>query len=79
MLGNVQYGFTKRKSCFTKLIAVCEEVTSLMGKRRAVAITYLDFSKTSNSVSYSTLKDKLMKSTDGLGKWTARWTEDQLS
>lgn len=50
----------------------------MVDKRRAVAVTYIDFSKAFNSVFYSTLKDKLIKLTDGLGKWTARWTEDQL-
>lgn len=41
-----------------------------------MAVVNLDFSKAFDNVSHSILKDKLMKY--GLGKWTARWTENQL-
>lgn len=52
-----QHGFTKGKPSSTSLTAFCNEVTSLVDKRRAVDVVYLDLSKV--VVSRNILIDKL--------------------
>lgn len=45
MVGSSKHGFTKEKSCLPKLVAFYSEVTSLVGKGRAVDVVYLAFGK----------------------------------
>ncbi|PKU47096.1 hypothetical protein llap_2591 [Limosa lapponica baueri] len=54
----LQSYFTEGKSCLTNLTTFCNEVTSLVDDRRAVDAVYLDFSKTSDTIS---IPDKLTK------------------
>ncbi|KAF4795794.1 hypothetical protein TURU_090066 [Turdus rufiventris] len=46
-----QHGFTKGKSCLTRLIDFYDETTTWMDEGRAVDIVYLDFSKAFDTVS----------------------------
>ncbi|KAK4828069.1 hypothetical protein QYF61_023129 [Mycteria americana] len=77
MTEGCQCGFTKGKSCLSTLIAFFSEVTSLVAKRRAVDVAYLDFSRAFIMVSHNILINKLTK--HGLDKWTVRWTENWLN
>ena len=52
-------------------------MTDLVGEGRAVDIVYQDLTKTFNSVSHKTLKEKLMKY--GLDEQAARWIENWLN
>ncbi|KAK4826195.1 hypothetical protein QYF61_006139 [Mycteria americana] len=70
MIGSSQHGFTKGKSCLNNLIALYNEVTSLVEEGRAT-----DVVSTSNLAKLLTLQaDKY-----GLDKWTERWTENLLN
>lgn len=53
----IQHGFKKEKSRLTNL----SEVTGLIGKRRAVHVIYLNFSKAFDIVSHNILIEKLTK------------------
>ncbi|GAB0207649.1 mitochondrial enolase superfamily member 1 [Grus japonensis] len=55
-----QHGFTKGKSCLTKLLT-CDEMTGLVDEGRAVDIVYLDFRKAFDTVSPKIFIDKLLK------------------
>ncbi|PKU46357.1 rna-directed dna polymerase from mobile element jockey- hypothetical protein [Limosa lapponica baueri] len=71
-----QHGFVKGKSCQTNLIAFYDGMTGWMDEKRAVDVTYLDFSKAFNTVFHSILIAKLRKY--GLGEWTVKWIENWL-
>lgn len=45
VVGSSKHGFTKERSCLTKLVAFYSEVTSLVEKGRAVDVVYFAFSK----------------------------------
>lgn len=45
----------------TKLIALYEEMTSLVDEGRALDVIYLDFSKAFDTIFHNVLLDKLMK------------------
>ncbi|CAM4487589.1 unnamed protein product [Caretta caretta] len=71
VIRNSQHGFTKGKSCLTKLIAFYAEITSSVDEGKAVDVLFLDFSKAFDTVSHSILASKLKKY--GLDEWTLRW------
>jgi len=52
-----QHGFTKGKSCFTDMIALYSEVTSLVHVGRPVDVVSLDLDKVFDSVSHNILVD----------------------
>jgi len=69
-----QHGFTKGKSCLTKLIAFYDDMTGWVDEGREVDVVYLDFSKAFDMVSHNILLGKLRKY--GLDEWTVRWIEN---
>jgi len=50
-----QHGFTKGKSCLTKLIAFYEEIIRWIDDGKDVDVVYLDFSRAFDTVSHSIL------------------------
>ena len=68
----------KGRSCLTNLISFYDLVTRLVDERKAADVIYLDFSKAFDTVSHSTLLQKLTaRDLDGyaLG-WIRNWLED---
>ncbi|KAF1504960.1 hypothetical protein FQV18_0002372, partial [Eudyptula minor novaehollandiae] len=66
-----QHGFTRGRSCLTNLISFCDQVTRLVDEGKAVDVVYLDFSKAFDTVSHSTLLEKL--AAHSLDRCTLRW------
>ncbi|GAB0207970.1 mitochondrial enolase superfamily member 1 [Grus japonensis] len=77
VIGSGQHGFTKGKSCLTKLIAFYDGMTGWMDEGTAVDVVYLDFSKAFDTISHNILIGKLRKC--GLDEWTVRWVENWLN
>ena len=71
-----QQGFMKGRSCLTNLISFCDQVTQLVDERKAVYLTYLDFTKAFDSVPHSILLEKL--AARGLDGCTLRWVKNWL-
>jgi len=69
-----EHGFMKGNSCLTNPIGFHDEMTDLVDEGRAVAVIYLDFSKTSDPPIHT---EKQMKYK--LFKPTVRWTENWLN
>ena len=67
-IGPSQHGFIKGRSCLTDLISLYDWVTRLVDKRKAVDVVYLVFSKAFDTVSHSTLLEKLAAC--GLDRYT---------
>ncbi|KAK4830840.1 hypothetical protein QYF61_013769 [Mycteria americana] len=61
VMGSSQPGFVKGKSCLSMLIALCSEVTSLLGEGRAVDVVCLGFSKAFDTFSCKALIEELTK------------------
>ncbi|GAB0203189.1 hypothetical protein GRJ2_002784500 [Grus japonensis] len=76
VIGKSQSGFTKGKSCLTKLIAFCDQVTCSADVGQAADNVYLDFSEAFNTVSHSLLLEKLM--CYGLDMWSMRDLDDGI-
>ncbi|RMC19146.1 hypothetical protein DUI87_03750 [Hirundo rustica rustica] len=71
-----QHGFRRGRSCLTNLISFYDQVTCLVDAGRAVDVVYLNFSKAFDTVSHSTLLDKL--AARGLDRSTLCWVRNWL-
>ncbi|TRZ25772.1 hypothetical protein HGM15179_001358 [Zosterops borbonicus] len=71
-----QHRFRRGRSCLTNLISFYDQVTHLVDAGRAVDVVYLDFSKAFDTVSHSTLLDKLASL--GLDRSTLCWVRNWL-
>ncbi|RMC17127.1 hypothetical protein DUI87_05704 [Hirundo rustica rustica] len=71
-----QHGFRRGRSCLTNLISFYEQVTHLVDAGRAMDVVYLDFSRAFDTVSHSTLLDKLAAC--GLDRSTLCWVRNWL-
>ncbi|CAM4611597.1 unnamed protein product [Caretta caretta] len=72
----IQHGFTKGRSCQTKLISFFEKVTHFLDKGNAVDLIYLDFSKAFDTVPHKKLLAKLEKM--GINMKIERWIRNWL-
>ena len=66
----------KGRSCLTNLISFYDWVTRLEDEGKAADVVYLDFSKSFDTVSYSTLLGKLVAC--GLDRYTLLWVRNRL-
>ncbi|RMC00768.1 hypothetical protein DUI87_22452 [Hirundo rustica rustica] len=71
-----QHEFRRGRSCLTNLITFYDQVTRLVDAERAVDVVYLDFSKAFDTVSHSTLLNKLAAC--GLDRSTLCWVRNWL-
>ncbi|RMC13197.1 hypothetical protein DUI87_10731 [Hirundo rustica rustica] len=71
-----QDGFKRRRSCLTNLTSFYDQMTRLVDAGRAVDVVYLDFSNAFDTVSHSTLLDKL--AARGLDRSTLCWVRNWL-
>jgi len=77
LIRSSQYRFTKGKSCLTKLIAFCDDMTGWVDEGRVVDVIYLEFSKAFDTVSHKILLGKLRKC--GPDEWSVGWIENWLN
>ncbi|TRZ24105.1 hypothetical protein HGM15179_002974 [Zosterops borbonicus] len=73
---NPQHGFRRSRLCLFNLVSFYHQVTPLVDAGRAVDVVYLDFSKAFDTVSHSTLLDKL--AAWGLDRSTLCWVRNCL-
>ncbi|RMC06346.1 hypothetical protein DUI87_15778 [Hirundo rustica rustica] len=71
-----QHGFRRGTLCLTNLISFYDQVTHLVDAGRAVDVVYLDFNRAFDTVSHSTLLDKL--AARGLDRSTLCWVRNWL-
>ncbi|RMC06334.1 hypothetical protein DUI87_15765 [Hirundo rustica rustica] len=71
-----QHGFRRGRSCLTNLISFYDQVTHLVDAGRAVDVVYLDFNRAFDTVSHSTVLDKL--AARGLDRSTLCWVRNWL-
>ncbi|RMC15818.1 hypothetical protein DUI87_08022 [Hirundo rustica rustica] len=71
-----QHGFRRGRSCLTNLVSFYDQVTHMVDVGKAVDVVCLDFSKAFDTVSHSTLLDKL--AAHGLDRSTLRWVRNWL-
>ncbi|TRZ18075.1 hypothetical protein HGM15179_009031 [Zosterops borbonicus] len=71
-----QNRFRRGWSCLTNVISFYDQVTHLMDAGRAVDVVYLEFSKAFDTVSHSTLLEKL--AARGLDRSTLCWVRNWL-
>jgi len=69
-----QHAFMKSRSCLTNLIFFCDKVTCLVDEGKTVAVVYLDFSETFDTVSHSILLEK--QAAHGLDGCTLHWVKN---
>lgn len=72
-----QHGFIKGKCCLDNLFSFCDSITHLMAEGKAVAITFLDFSKSLDSVPHSILLDTL--SSCEMNRFVPCWAMNRLN
>ncbi|KAF4789558.1 RNA-directed DNA polymerase from mobile element jockey-like protein [Turdus rufiventris] len=63
-----QHGFMKSRSCFTNLISFYDNASHLVGEEKSADVVYPDFRKAFETVSHSTVLEKL--AAHGLDGWT---------
>ncbi|RMC03569.1 hypothetical protein DUI87_19744 [Hirundo rustica rustica] len=71
-----QHRFRRGRSCLTNLTSFYDQVTCLVDAGRAVDVVYLDFSKAFDTLSHSTLLDKL--AARGLDRSPLCWVRNWL-
>ena len=71
-----QHGFTKGRSCLTNLISFYDPVTRLVDEGKAVDVVCVDFIKAFDTVSHSTLLQKV--AVRGLDRYSLGWVRNWL-